>query len=277
MHAARLVIELGGSLLRAASVEHLPALDEVVRFGKVRVLAPFHRELPVHAGIRERVVPDHAAQHADLRLAGLEEAEPGGSIEEEILDENRGSHGAAHARDLDHRPAERLDLGAGQLVRAARGQREPRDLRHARQGLPTEPERADPGDVVRGFDLAGGVPSQREERVLAGHPGAVVLDPDQALRMRGGVHGDEGASRVERVLDQLLRDRGGTIDDLPRSDLADDGGIEDADARHRYSRVRVGSSRGNRERNCAPVGPTTTSSSSDTMPCAGRWMLGSRV
>src|SRR5262249_59669294 len=116
-----------------------------------------------------------------------------------------------------------------------------------------------------------------EERVLAAHPAAVVLDADRSFRTRRGLDGDESAPRVDRVLDQLFRDRGGTVDDLPRPDLGNDGGIEDPNGRHLQGRFRTGISRGKRERNSAPWAPTTTSSSSPIRPCSGRWMLGSGV
>jgi len=231
----------------------------------------------VDARIREGVVPDDPAQHADLRLAGLEKTEPRGRIEEEILHRHRRPHGAPDAGHLDHRPAQGLDLGSGQLIDRAGGEHEPRDLGDARERLTAESQRTDPAQIRHRFDLARGVPAEREERVLAGHSRSVVLHPDQALRVGSGMDGDEGASRVEGILDQLLHHGGGTIDDLPGPDGPHDRGIEEADAGHRYRRERTGNSRGKRDRNSAPDARTTTSSSRDTSPCPLRWMLGSSV
>jgi hypothetical protein len=55
--------------------------------------------------------------------------------------------------------------------------------------------------------------------VLRGHPLAVVFDADQTLAAELHGDGDAPRPRVERILHQLLDDRGRALDDLARRDL----------------------------------------------------------
>jgi hypothetical protein len=71
-----------------------------------------------------------------------------------------------------------------------------------------------------------------EQRVVAVHPGTVVRDPHEREAPFLHVDRDGAGARVERVLDELLHDRRGTLDDLARGDLVHEPGREDMDARH---------------------------------------------
>ena len=51
------------------------------------------------------------------------------------------------------------------------------------------------------------------------HPLAVVFDADELLAAELDGDGDAARAGVERVLDQLLDDRGRTLDDLAGGDL----------------------------------------------------------
>jgi hypothetical protein len=104
-------------------------------------------------------------------------------------------------------------------VAVERRQREARDAGDRRQRLATKSEGADAGQIVEVADLGGGVAFEREARVVGGHAAAVVadLDPLAATVLEEDV--DDGGAGVDRVLDELLDDRGGALDDFARRDL----------------------------------------------------------
>jgi hypothetical protein len=103
-----------------------------------------------------------------------------------------------------------------------------------RQRLAPEPERRDLEEVLHVADLARRVRGEREAEVLEVHPLPVVHDPDELAT--AFLHLDEDAlrPRVERVLDQLLHHRGGSLDDLPRGDLVHDVLGQQPDHAHRF-------------------------------------------
>ena len=74
-------------------------------------------------------------------------------------------------------------------------------------------------EVVGAADLAGRVPLDRQPRVLRLHPLAVVFDANQLLAAELDGDGDAPRAGVERVLDQLLDDRGRPLDDFAGGDL----------------------------------------------------------
>ena len=127
--------------------------------------------------------------------------------------------GAPTSRSDDDGAAVDANLGAGGQPLGARAQREVRDRGDAGQRLAAKAERADRRQVVGAGDLAGGVALDRQPRVLSLHPLAIVLDADRLLAAELDGDGDAAGAGVERVLDQLLDDRGRPLDDLARGDL----------------------------------------------------------
>ena len=105
------------------------------------------------------------------------------------------------------------------LPARARAQHEVRDRRDRRQRFAAEPEREDRGEVVGAPDLARRVPLDRQPRILRLHPLAVVLDADLLLAAELDVNREPARAGVDRVLDQLLDDRGRPLDDLAGGDL----------------------------------------------------------
>jgi hypothetical protein len=103
------------------------------------------------------------------------------------------------------------------------------------QGLAAEAERRDGAEIARS-ELRGGVPLDGEVEVLPIHPDAVVDDADQAASARLHRDGDRAGSGIERILDQFLDDRSGTLDHLARGDAVDEHGIETA---HGHGRTAV--------------------------------------
>ena len=172
--------------------------------------------------------PRHVGHGLRLGAVALEELEPRRRRREEIarLDgrarrPRRGLERAFHPGvEADAMAARRAGAWARHDVEA--GHRADRG-----QGLATEAERRD-GAEIAGGELRGGVPLDREVEILGPHADAVVDDADQAAPARLHRDGDRAGTGVERILDQLLDDRGGALDHLARGDAIDEHGIETA-------------------------------------------------
>ena len=94
-----------------------------------------------------------------------------------------------------------------------------RHRRDRRQRFAAEAERQDRREIVGAPDLARRVPLDRQPRVVRLHPFAVVLDADLLLAAELDVNRQPPRAGVDRVLDQLLDDRGGPLDDFAGGDL----------------------------------------------------------
>ncbi len=188
-----------------------------------------HRHAELGEAQRER---RHGLDARPRLAAGRAQEFPaGGGVEEQR------AHGHGRAR-LPHRVLDGGDQPAGggearaRIRLPARGRRLQLEAAHRRdrgQRLAPEPEGADAHEIVGRADLAGGVPVEREQRVLAPHALAVVGDADQ--RLAAGLDGDRHRAglRVERVLEQLLEHGGRALDHLARRDAVGDGVGKDGD------------------------------------------------
>ncbi len=170
-------------------------------------------------GVAQRELRRHAGDLRRLGRVRLQELAPGREVVEEVghLDDRAGRHA-----DLGHRgygAAVDAHLGPGDSFSPAGPQHEVRHGRDARQRLAAEAHRADGLEVLGPRDLAGGMPLQREARVGGIHPLAVVLDADERLAAHLDRHADARRAGVDGVLDELLHDRRGTLDDFARGDL----------------------------------------------------------
>ena len=107
-----------------------------------------------------------------------------------------------------------------------------RNRRDAGERFAAKPERANRSEVVGAGNLAGGVPLDRETRVLGVHPLAVILDAERLLPTELDGHRDPPRTGIECVLDELLHDRRGPLDDLAGGDLVGKMQREAVDAGH---------------------------------------------
>ena len=76
-----------------------------------------------------------------------------------------------------------------------------------------------------------------EQSVVAHHAAAVVGDADEAAATGFNFDADAGGAGIEGVLQQLLDDGGGAVDDLAGGDLVGNLVGENADAAHAGSRI----------------------------------------
>ena len=137
---------------------------------------------------------------SELGSGSLQEAPPRGDVEEQ-----RGhldGRAAGPRRGLD-----RGDAPAGDphpvavAVLGGRGQLDPGDGGDRGERLAPESEGGDPLQVLEAADLARRVAIERQEGVVALHPGSVVGDGDPTLTAAGQLDPDRRPARVEGVLE----------------------------------------------------------------------------
>jgi hypothetical protein len=198
--------------LRRRDRETGETVDHVTDLGRGRA-----KELPARRRGREQVGDrDRRARRARLRTGGTGAVRVG----------------------VDRAP-DRVVVAARHHPHAAGG-------RDARQRLAAEAERPDAREVVDARELTRRVTREGEQRVVRMHPGAVVDDGDRVDAAGRQAYLDLPRAGVERVLDQLLHDRRGPLDDLARGDLALHLRRQDGDASHGAHLTRSGA------RPCAP-------------------------
>src|SRR5262249_42130634 len=150
-----------------------------------------------------------------------EEALPRRRVEEEARHRDRGAAAARDRRRRFETPRYRPEPRAGAIVGRCL-ELELRDARDRGERLAAEAEAPDADEVGGVADLGGGVPLEREARVVGLHAAAVIGDTDAREAAVIDRDLDARGAGVERVLDELLHDAGGALDDLPRRDLVDD-------------------------------------------------------
>ena len=198
------LLETSGGVFARFEREHLP-------------VAAFHVE--AHLRPREGEILDRLDQMRGFGLLPAQEFSSRGGVEEEVPHFHHrpgrhpgrpvGQHGST--LDLDFPPGVGLLFPGAQPEPGYRGDRG--------QRFAPEPERADGGQVIHRFDLAGGVTFEGEPRVLGAHPDAVVAHPDLGLPRALDAYGNVRGPGIDRVLDQLADHRRRPLDHLPGSDL----------------------------------------------------------
>ena len=171
-----------------------------------------------------------------LGLLGAQEFPARRQIEEELAHLHRGARGAACRLDLQDLPAIDDDLRAfGRLaVALARGEGEAADAGDAGQGLAAKAHGRYGREVFGAPDLAGGMPLQAEQRVIAAHAEAVIHHAHEAASARLNLHRYARSLGIQRVLDQLLHDAGRPLDHFAGGDLVGHLLGQQADAVHRF-------------------------------------------
>jgi len=229
---------LGGPAVEDA--ESLAQGLETFRGGGGRTWWQFPHEAPLvgegetHAGMCAGCEGEVMLDVGALGLLGAQELPSRGQVEEEGTNLHGGAGGIRGGLDLGDPAA--LDQDGGGLavgvVVLPGDEMEAADAGDGGQGLPAEAHGGDGGEVLGPLDLGRGVAFQAEQCVVPGHAHAIVGHADQAAAAGRDLDGDAGWAGVDGVLDELLDDGGGSLDDLAGRDLVGDVVGQEADAIH---------------------------------------------
>ena len=143
-------------------------------------------------------------------------------MREEVAHGDARAGGAPGLPHLQQPAARDGQLGARLLVGRPGGEGEAGYGGDGRQRLPPEAEGVDVLDVVHIPDLAGGVPLDAEQGVVARHAAAVVGHDHRLAPARHHLDVDLRGAGIQGVFDQLLQHRGGPLHHLAGGDLVDD-------------------------------------------------------
>ncbi len=194
--------------------------------------APVLDERERHLRVRERVEPHALDDVRRLGRVALEELPPRRHRMEEVRhrDARAGRHAAvAHVHEL---AAVDEDLRARLRRGRTRPQLETGNAGDGRHRLAAETEGMQRIEVGRLRDLARGVALEGEQRVVAVHALAVVLDAHQRPPAMRELDRHARGAGIEAVLDQLAHDRSRTFHHLASGDLVGHAVGQDADGRH---------------------------------------------
>src|SRR5262252_837284 len=190
-------------------------------------------ELLVRIG--QRVVCNQRSDVAEFGCVGLQKLAASRNGEKQIGHTNGRTCGKTSWFDADEFAVGEFDPRTFHLGGIARFEQETRYRRDGGKGLATKTERCDGSQVIRGFELAGCVTLEGQQRVVVRHPVAIVNHTDHALAARFGFDANGFCASVERVFEQLLYHRSGALDDFASSNFVGDGFGQYADAAHDFS------------------------------------------
>ena len=163
---------------------------------------------------------------------GAQEFAPGRNVEEQVPHRDAGSGGAGLVTHVAQRAAVDLDGSPGFAVLGSGRQRDARHARNRGQSLAAKAESGDGEQVFGGAQLAGRMPLEGQQRIVAVHAATVVTDLDQAAAAATQFYPDLASACVKGVLDQFLAYRGRPLDHLPGGDLVRDLVCKHPDAAH---------------------------------------------
>src|ERR1019366_6948182 len=165
-------------------------------------------------GMGEGQIGDGA--HRGRRLAALaaEEGGAGRRVVEGVAALDRRARGTSRGPILQDLAGPGMQQPGAVLSGGAAGDPEVADGGDAGQRLPPEAEAPDPGEVVDGPELGGGMAGDRQTELVTGDAGAVVGHHDAYQTASLQVDVDARRPGVERVLAELLDGGGGPFDDF---------------------------------------------------------------
>ena len=228
----------GQEAVRQPAAEDLGAALEGGRHGSV-----IDRDAAVgDQAEADRGIGDRESRHdlrglLALRVGGAQELTADGRVVEERAHFDAGPSRGGLFAHAHHLPSMHFRDGGDVVSLRAAGDQEPRDARDRRHGLAPEAERGHLFDVGVGADLARRVPLEREQDVVGPHALAVVQDDQQIASPALEADLDRARRGVDRVFEELLEGRRGSLHDLARRDAAGDRIGKHGDARHGASIV----------------------------------------
>ena len=187
----------------AGGVEGLLAvLDEFK--GNVRVAQGQMLHKPCHGG--------------RLRAVLFHEFQPGGGVVEQVRHPDGGALRGALLPDGAHVSPLAVDSRAHRVFRTPGQHIHPADGGNGCQSLAPEAQGADPGQVLRRPELAGGVAEKGGGQLARSNAAAVVRHPDEAHAAPLDLHHNGGSPGVDGIFHQLLHNGGRPLHHLACGD-----------------------------------------------------------
>ena len=153
-------------------------------------------------------------------------------IEKEIADRDRRPEWQPRFFDADHLAAIDFEHRPGGFFFGAGFQMQSRDRSDRRQRLAAKSQRRNAQQIVGFFDFRGRMALEGQHGIVAHHPTTVVGDLDQFLSARLDLYANARGTGVQRVLQQLLHHRRGTLHHLAGGDLVGNSFGEDVNFTH---------------------------------------------
>ncbi len=150
-------------------------------------------------GIRQRVVRDERRDVAEFGGVRFEEFFTRGNAVEKIGDTNRRANRQTRGLYVNQFSAGKFDARAFGFRFVARFEQQPRDGGNCWQRFAAKTKRRDGKQIVGGFQFAGGVTLESQQRVVVNHAMAVVNDADHALAADFRFDANRLRSGIERV------------------------------------------------------------------------------
>ena len=217
LQPARVLFQL--QQIAALAVDLIQAIALGQRRRALEHRAARARQREADGGVRERELRDDFRHLRRLRGIRFEKLAACGQVVEQIVDLDERALRGGRLGDAGDRAAVHADLGAALLASRTRAQHEVRHRRDRRQRLAAKSERPDGRQIVGVPDLARRMPFDRQPRIIRLHPFSVVLDADLLLAAELDVNREAPRAGVDRVLDELLDDGGGALDDFAGGNL----------------------------------------------------------
>jgi len=194
-------------------------------------------KLEVDFGMGERVMRHQRGYMSEFGGFGAEKFAAGWRVEEEVADGDGGAGRTAGIFDGEDFAACDFDAGPGGALGWTSNEFEARDGGDGGERFAAEAEGGDGEQIVGRANFGGCVTLEGEQGVVAHHAATVVGNADEAATASFDFDADAGGAGIEGVLQQLLDDGGGAVDDLAGGDLVGDLVGENADAAHAGSRI----------------------------------------
>ena len=184
------------------------------------------------AGVGQRVVRDERSDVPQLGGVRLQEFPARRHAIKNIRNAKGGSCRRSCRFYADKFAAGKFDARAFAFRFISGFEQQTRDRRDRWQSFAAEAQRGNRKQVVRGLELAGSVAFERQQRVVVGHPVAVIGHANHALPALLDLDANRLCARVERVFEQLFHHRRRPLDHFARRNFVRDGFRKYANARH---------------------------------------------
>lgn len=166
--------------------------------------------------VTQRIAARHVCDALELDMGLAPKGAPVWTGVEKPFDGDGGAWSARTGAQILELAGGEADLGRVHVVAPPADGTDGRNGGECRQCLTAEAQRRDTDGVVGVLELAGGVPLERQDKLVGGHPTAVVAYLNGALADR---YPDMPRPSVDGVVEQLAHDGCGAINGRSRGEL----------------------------------------------------------